>query len=282
MEKLIIAGYLSACAAFLTAVISIVKLVVEKENKTSEFRQQWTNSVRDAVSDLVAKLNNGTALINYQARLSSVISKLENRLRKEKSEINEKRLDVFQATVSRVREEISENRHGMFKAFSLCQLHFKQDEEKFKLIETIFDEILNSNIDVSARGAENEEKRDLNESTKKINYQKSQDIVKISREILKGEWERVKKGEKAFITTKKISTIGGVVMLIILVALGYISYKFSLKTLDVNDSITRRVEAHINTVNLIKENNKCWELKTIHNKEYKFNRCTGDLVHIKL
>ena len=281
MEKLIIAGYLSACAAFLTAVLSIVKLVVEKENKTSEFRQQWTNSVREGISDLVAKLNNATSLINYQARLSSIISKLENRLQKEKSDIYEKRLDVFQATVSRVREEISENRHGLFKAFSLCQLHFKQDEEKFKLIESIFDEIMDLNKEVLNRGAASEEKRELNEGAKTKNYDKSQDIVKISRQILKSEWERVKKGEQAFITTKKLSAYGGAIMLIILLGLGYLSYKFSLRTINDSDTITKRVDAHINTVNLIRENNKCWELANVQNKKYKFNRCTGVLEPIE-
>ncbi|QVE15078.1 MULTISPECIES: hypothetical protein [Pseudomonas] len=57
MDKILLTAFLTALAGFITAALSVVKLVNEKESKTTEFRQSWTESARAALSDLIAKLN---------------------------------------------------------------------------------------------------------------------------------------------------------------------------------------------------------------------------------
>lgn len=57
MDKILLTAFLTALAGFITAALSIVKLVNEKESKTSEYRQLWTDSVRKALSDLIGNIN---------------------------------------------------------------------------------------------------------------------------------------------------------------------------------------------------------------------------------
>lgn len=41
-------------AASIAATVSMIGLVVAKENKTSEFRQEWINALRESISDAVS------------------------------------------------------------------------------------------------------------------------------------------------------------------------------------------------------------------------------------
>ncbi|WP_156348396.1 hypothetical protein [Sphingomonas sp. Leaf34] len=41
-------------AAVIAAVISLIGLIVAKENKTSEFRQEWINALRESISDAIS------------------------------------------------------------------------------------------------------------------------------------------------------------------------------------------------------------------------------------
>lgn len=47
----------SVAAALIAAVISFVGLVISKENKTSEFRQAWIDSLRAELASMIANLN---------------------------------------------------------------------------------------------------------------------------------------------------------------------------------------------------------------------------------
>ena len=71
MDKILLTAFLTALAGFVTAALSIVKLVNEKESKTTEFRQAWTDSARKALADLIAKINS----ILFTLRLRLLCSK---------------------------------------------------------------------------------------------------------------------------------------------------------------------------------------------------------------
>lgn len=43
-------------AAIITGLLSLVGLIISKENKTSEFRQQWIDSFREEISELIGRL----------------------------------------------------------------------------------------------------------------------------------------------------------------------------------------------------------------------------------
>jgi len=63
MDKILLTVFLSALAGFITAALSIVKLVNEKESKTSDYRQAWTETARTAFSELIASINSLAALL---------------------------------------------------------------------------------------------------------------------------------------------------------------------------------------------------------------------------
>lgn len=69
MDKVLLTAFLTALAGFITAALSIVKLVNEKESKTTEYRQAWTESVRTAMAELIAKIN---------AKASTMVSAKKN------------------------------------------------------------------------------------------------------------------------------------------------------------------------------------------------------------
>lgn len=43
-------------AAVITGLLSLVGLIISKENKTSEFRQQWIDGFREEISDLIGRI----------------------------------------------------------------------------------------------------------------------------------------------------------------------------------------------------------------------------------
>jgi hypothetical protein len=57
MDKIFLTAFLSALAGFITATLSIVKLVNEKESKTTEYRQAWTDSLRKSFAELIGLIN---------------------------------------------------------------------------------------------------------------------------------------------------------------------------------------------------------------------------------
>ena len=146
MEKLLLGAYLSALAGFFAAVLSIVKLVNEKENKTSEFRQDWTISVRESFSDLAAKLISMSAHAEYQKRLAE----LDATLSKKESPLHEKRLEMIRKTYVRVGEEISVTRHDLYQSYARCKLHFKPNEPLFKPIEINFSQCVDNNKKIAS------------------------------------------------------------------------------------------------------------------------------------
>lgn len=57
LDKIVISSFFALLAAFITAVVSFVKLVNDKEARVSDHRQEWTTSARDALADLISKVS---------------------------------------------------------------------------------------------------------------------------------------------------------------------------------------------------------------------------------
>lgn len=268
MEKLLLGAYLSALAGFFAAVLSIVKLVNEKENKTSEFRQDWTNSVRASFSDLAAKLTNISAHAEYQKRLGEIDAALSQKT----SPIHEKRLEMIRTAFVTVGEEIRATRHDLYQSYARCKLHFKPGEPLFEPIEEIFNQCIDNNKKIT--GSSNKEER---VGFKEENYKLVQQMVEKSREILKEEWERVKRGEPIYAETKKYSFYGGLAMLMMLLLIGGSAFFLSVK----NGFVGGSNEAGIDSERSIKvQPVACWHLQEIRKKILKINACTGEVIDI--
>lgn len=152
-------------AAFIAGIISLLGLVISKENKTSEFRQQWIDSLREEISDFLGKISSKRASIMI---FQETMKNLSN---KEKNDF-----------ILKISTEIKEASTVYWK---IC---LRLNPKEHMKLQTA----LNSLNAASGQMSQNLE-----------NLQPLQeDLVKEVKDQLKKEWERVKKGEPFFRITK--------------------------------------------------------------------------------
>ncbi len=168
-------------AAWLTAAFAFFTLLSSKHSKVSEFRQDWINKLRDEISGFVRDFNR-----------CQLIQKKRDRLRNQEEEkarnkLDEQFYDYYSSLL----------RH---KAQIRLRVNLKDSDKKLK------DE--NTKLIAYLSVAEDA----LNEHQVKISQDITDKIVCTSSEILKLEWERVKKGERGFrillVTCSMILLIG--------------------------------------------------------------------------
>ncbi|MDR8016014.1 hypothetical protein [Ectopseudomonas guguanensis] len=218
MDKVLLTVFLSALAAFITAALSIVKLVNEKESKTSEYRQSWTETVRVAFSELIANINSLPSLMiadrAFRNRLDELRKKSSNPGYIESAD--DKRLsDHLEKSLMENIKDTHLVRKAIFESYALVRLHFKPNdlsfhrvEQKFEAIQGLFSQLA-SEVDEAKRAA-------IRENI----HGGSNDLTTFARDILKTEWETVKKGEPAYKSTKRWSVGISVAMLFILLSIG--------------------------------------------------------------
>jgi len=51
-DRILVTLFVSVLVAFVTAALSIVRLVNDKEGKTTDYRQAWTDSVRKSLESV--------------------------------------------------------------------------------------------------------------------------------------------------------------------------------------------------------------------------------------
>lgn len=172
LSQIPIAPIATVVAALITALISFVNLTLSKEQKTSEFRQAWIDGMR---SDLATYLSSARALCRtmQEARSPNTNDEGIQDFKFEKTKISEMRIDG---------------------ASALYRIKLRLNKKEADHIE------LNRLIDVAV------------ETQNKINIEKGKDysealkaierVSEHSQDILKSQWERVKKGERAFHVAK--------------------------------------------------------------------------------
>ncbi|WP_447836052.1 hypothetical protein [Aeromonas salmonicida] len=151
------------CAAIITATMSLLGLIISKEQKISEFRQEWINSMRQDISELIGLFT--TFKSNWLYHLHSGEDP------KEFIKNNASKLGEIDNVATRIILHLNPNEH-----------------KKFKSLVLEFDSIC-SNV----------KKLSDNEITDKAH----RDLVNESQDMLKSEWQRVKDGETGFKVAKK-------------------------------------------------------------------------------
>lgn len=216
MDKILLTAFLSALAGFLTAILSIVKLVNEKESKTSEYRQAWTDSARKCLADLVGLINTLASLNwNIAKDAASMTELLDAKIevhQKENSDLYKKFLqEKIHDQQSRRREVVRE----LHQTYAMTRLHFKLDDQQFGRIEQSFPHIfaMLENLSIEEDG---ERRAKLKEKI----HAAADELTTFSRLLLKTEWEIVKKGESAFQQTKRWTIYGSIAMLFVLISIG--------------------------------------------------------------
>lgn len=174
MEEILTKNSFIIVSAIIAGFFSYTSLIVSKENKVSEFRQEWINSLRNSISSYVASL--------------SYISVLY----KHRSEQTEEKKDKFD--MARDIEDIYSKMNESYN-----DIIFRINDKE---LETNGNEI-NSNFLSKLMLT-----RQLYLAGKWDDVIKSCDELReASKPLLKHEWNRVKEGEPNYRKAKKYSLI---------------------------------------------------------------------------
>jgi hypothetical protein len=217
MDKILLTAFLTALAGFITAVLSIVKLVNEKESKTSEYRQAWTESLRPALAELIGNVSALASLVASNKALMEHFLKLmgetsnDERIQKANSEA----IAVYRGQWDEGLKKQRDLTRSLYEGYAKVRLHFKPDDLSFSRFENKFETIL-SVLEVLKKS---DVEKDIAESKEKI-HALSSELTAIARNIMKAEWETVKLGEPAYKKTKTLSVRFSIVMLFVLFVIG--------------------------------------------------------------
>lgn len=156
-------------AAVITSLLSLVGLIISKENKTSEFRQQWIDSFREEISELIGRLE----VILLHGRL------LDFEVKKNGGDITPQLLnDVLE----KIKDEVKEA-HSLHRKILL-----RLNPSEHQNIRSIMDDV------ATVLRKTKPEEAEINTLLNKL--------VETIQKELKKEWTRVKAGEPVFRITK--------------------------------------------------------------------------------
>ncbi|MCG5077438.1 hypothetical protein [Paraburkholderia tagetis] len=209
MDKLVLSLLLSLLAGFLTAVGTFVKLVNDKESKVTEFRQEWTDSARHALANVVSQLRYFCSLATEQATLDSDFDRLVGKFPKPDQSVSVEVSLVQSILESQIKERESlrlafrENREAIHSAYALAKLHFKPGDSEFLHVQNQIDQALSI---VDGWKPRNDESSDALRAKMDLLVE---GLTSQSRSILKGEWEKIKGGEPSYKQTRIWAKRGG-------------------------------------------------------------------------
>lgn len=167
-------------AAVLTGIFTFVSLVISKEQKTTEFRQQWINELRSELTEFTSSV--GTFL-SYIIYLNSAYKNKELSLKY--SEFIKDNIELTTSITKHydsIRLRVNPKKDKVF----LQNLHALKSIAASKTIPNSVEEVTIIN----------------------------EKLMEESQELLKKEWIRVKRGELSFFITKWLMAISVILILI--------------------------------------------------------------------
>jgi hypothetical protein len=172
-------GLGAVVAAIITGLITFINLVIAKDQKTSEFRQEWINSLRSDVSNY----------LGYFAQIHAIW--LHNQYTNES-------MEQFAKSAAESLQKL----HSLFTQISL-RLNPDEHSDFILCLKTLDD------LAADANGLSQHKK------IKELHTK----ITSHSQKILKQEWTRVKTGEPAYRKIKRHLKIGTSICFIIVLSL---------------------------------------------------------------
>lgn len=148
-------------AAIIAGLISLLGLIIGKEQKVSEFRQAWIDELRKC-------------LVAYLVNINAIADALRVAAKNKSDPVG----------IDQNYKLLNEANHGI-------RLRVNSDEPTSKNLLTSMEEFETLAQDNSSLTPENIRNAELK-------------FLSASKELLKFEWERVKRGEKTFYVTKRI------------------------------------------------------------------------------
>lgn len=216
-------------AAIIGAGLAAAQLINAKENKTSEFRQEWTLSLRTAISDYCGQARTIAGRISTAKKHGANLNP-EQTLPK-----NEGGSSANITPLQKLEEELKPNWEQFARAYYAVELHFKPHDATEK-----------SSKERALRAAMAElnqkMKRHYNEFTTKDIETSLDKVLDAAAPVLKQEWENIKAGEPTYQTTKWI--LIGLVSIASMV--GAISFLVSSTSSQLGEA-AKHVECKINS-----------------------------------
>lgn len=155
------------CAALITSIFAFINLINSKEQKTSEFRQDWINSLRQNISEFTAVTTTFVSMLNYIDSFDSEDEKV-----KRESEFYKENIDIA---------------NDITKHYNIIQLYVNPVENRSFLnaLSQVYTLVTSKSVTSG-------------EQITKAN----KELVTEAQSLLKCEWERVKRGEMIYRVTK--------------------------------------------------------------------------------
>lgn len=221
-DKVLLTVFVSLLVGFLTAALSIVRLVNDKESKTTDYRQTWNDSLRKCFAALISNINTLASLTTYRMASADGIEEVVfQKIKATDKIVSETAGDVRAYLDKRMLEQeshILDLKRAMHESYALTRLHFKPNDLSFARVEQKFDLILElfAKLESFSKKESEGERLVLREKI----HSAAGEITAFSRDILKTEWEAVKRGESAYQRTKFWSVVGGAIALVGLIMFG--------------------------------------------------------------
>ncbi|TOQ72405.1 hypothetical protein [Vibrio parahaemolyticus] len=152
-------------AAFIAFIYSFVNMLVSKDQKTTEFRQAWIDSLREEIANLVS-------FYGYLATQS------------ERYKSDDSVVDPKSKFLDEQGETIKQLATCMHKIQLRLNIKDNRDKQLLELLRQVEDNVQFESISTTQAGNDNDK------------------IIAYSQELLKTEWTRVKRGEKLFFVAK--------------------------------------------------------------------------------
>ncbi len=209
MEPKYFAALVSLLVAAITAALSYLKFITDKENTTTAFRQSWIIAVRSELAALVSAGRQLIALKQEEHRCVGDEKKHSDLARKpgiskEEKLAAEKNRDFFEKSLLEVQTRFYSANHDFNHRLYLCRLHFKKDDlEANEIIDGIYTRIKEASRFEPSNDVNDEEYMQVVQA---FFVNLDADLAVISdkcRVLLKNEWERVKNGEEVYATTRR-------------------------------------------------------------------------------
>lgn len=227
-DKMSITIFVSVAVALITALMTIVKLVNDKEAKISDYRQSWADSVRKSLANLIANINSLAESLRRTTNKAMLVVKVTKKIKERRTEDpgtdvsdlldNKKHLiEQLAADKEIVRNLKSDLQHSYAESL----LHFKHRDEWFIKIDKCMDEVFELLRRYSS--TPNTEK-DLRLKMLERMQLLSEELALYSQETLKDVWESVKKGEPVYQKTKRWSIRVSALMFLLLLVVGVGSF----------------------------------------------------------
>ena len=199
MDKILLTAFLSALAGFLTAVMNIVKLVNDKEGKTTDYRQSWTDSARKSLAELISNLNTQAAILASIGNSFELISKgvlisksvpegVPEEEKKQIAEHNDRLKKLVDGAFISEQEAAREMRQAIYASYAFTRLHFKPNDISFNRVEQKFDIIINLLRELGNLSSR-DKKEDLKVLKERV-HKEVEDLTGFARDILKQNGRR--------------------------------------------------------------------------------------------